>query len=146
VKPIYKAEIDPSLPTGCNYSRIDVRSSTIGSTSGSQVPDAYFHLFTVYTDKDGDEIVYRGGPGGPTGSYDPLEWRAGSTYVEGDSQRHSRDGLRYRASLSESNESDKGRIRCKLNPSANCQVSKDACKSRPTCFDRVQIIFILRNH
>jgi hypothetical protein len=51
--------IDPSTATGCNYSQVDVRGTTAGTGTGNPISG---HLFIVYTDVDGDEYVYRGGP------------------------------------------------------------------------------------
>jgi hypothetical protein len=70
---INKPEIDPTTPTGCNYSQVEVRGTTAGT--GNPVSG---HLFIIYTEQNGDELVYRAGPGGPTKSKNPFEWKAGS--------------------------------------------------------------------
>jgi hypothetical protein len=54
---INEPSIDPSIATGCNYSQVDVRGTTAGT--GNPISG---HLFIIYTDVNGDEYVYRGGP------------------------------------------------------------------------------------
>jgi hypothetical protein len=51
----------PEIGSGdCDYSRIDVRAKSAGKVSSA-------HLFIIYTDKNGEESLFRGGPTG-----DPL--------------------------------------------------------------------------
>lgn len=70
-KTINKPELDPDVTGGygCNYGKIDVRASSLGSTgsliasSGSSGSSVSAHLFIVYTsEEDGTETVFRGGP------------------------------------------------------------------------------------